>query len=178
MVQLLQNKINVASSSSQSMQARVFFGREPNLGIKVVLKQYKDDLRGIFREIRIFTELERIRKNKKAYNIGQLIEDGNKYSTLPQMLSYSTNTDNSIGEILMTNEGPTLDFWHEQIIGQEMRMKFAVSMISQIVLGLKQLHDFGYSHGDLKFQNICARPRHNKKFKFTLIDLGVSMKLP
>ena len=52
------------------------------------------------------------------------------------MLSYSTNTDNSIGEILMTNEGPTLDFWHEQI-GQKMRMKFAVSMINQIILGLK-----------------------------------------
>ena len=94
------------------------------------------------------------------------------------MLSYSTKKDNSIGEILMTNEGPTLDCWDEQIIGQEMRMKFAVSMIAQIIQGLKQLHDFGYSHGDLKLQNICARPRHNGKFKFTLIDLGVSMKLP
>ena len=78
----------------------------------------------------------------------------------------------------MTNEGPALDYWDEQIIGQEMRIKFAVSMIRQIIQGLKQLHDFGYSHGDLKIQNICARPRHNKKFKFTLIDLGVSMKLP
>ena len=37
----------------------------------------------------------------------------------------------------MTNEGPTLDFWHEQIIGQEMRIKFAVSMIRQIIQGLK-----------------------------------------
>ena len=45
------------------MQARVFFGREPNLGIKVVVKQYRNDLRGFFREIRIFTELERTRKN-------------------------------------------------------------------------------------------------------------------
>ena len=53
------------------------------------------------------------------------------------MLSYSTNTDNSIGEILMTDEGPTLDFWHEKIIGQKMRMKFAVSMINKIILGLK-----------------------------------------
>ena len=60
MVELLESKIKVASSSSQSMQARVFFGREPNLGIKVVLKQYQNDLRGIFREIRIFTELERL----------------------------------------------------------------------------------------------------------------------
>ena len=51
------------------MQARVFFGREPNLGIKVVVKQYKNDLRGIFREIRIFTEIERLKKNKKMQEL-------------------------------------------------------------------------------------------------------------
>ena len=66
------------------MQAQIFFGREPNLGTKVVVKQYKNDLKGFFREIRIFTEFERIRKNKNIENVGQLIEDGNKqYSTLP-----------------------------------------------------------------------------------------------
>ena len=64
MVELLNSKIVVAQSLSSSMQARVFFGREPNLGIKVVVKQYKNDLRGFFREIRIFTELERTRKNR------------------------------------------------------------------------------------------------------------------
>ena len=57
------NNIDVAQSSSSSNKAHVFFGRENNLGIKVVLKQYQNDLRGFFREIRIFTELERIRKN-------------------------------------------------------------------------------------------------------------------
>ena len=84
MVELLHSKINVSKSSSSSMQARIFFGREPNLGTKVVVKQYKNDLKGFFREIRIFTELERIRKNKNIDNLGQLIVDGNKqYSTLP-----------------------------------------------------------------------------------------------
>ena len=43
--------------------------------------------------------------------------------------------------------------------------------------GLKLLHDFGYSHGDLKINNICARPQRDGKFKFTLIDLGVTSKL-
>ena len=57
-------------------------------------------------------------------------------------------------------------------------MKFVVSLIKQITQGLKQLHGFEYSHADLKLQNICARPRRNGRFKFTLIDLGVSMKLP
>ena len=69
MVQLLKDKIIVDSSSSQSMQAKVFFGREPNLGIKVVLKQYTNDLRGMFREIRIFTELERMNKRKCVQDI-------------------------------------------------------------------------------------------------------------
>ena len=50
------------------MQAQVFFGHEPNLGTKVVLKQYTNDLRGIFREIRIFTEIERLKKNAHRQN--------------------------------------------------------------------------------------------------------------
>ena len=48
------------------MQATVFFGREPRLGIKVVLKQYRSDLRGINREIKIFTELERLKRQDSA----------------------------------------------------------------------------------------------------------------
>ena len=48
---------------------------------------------------------------------------------LPRLLSYSTKKDNSIGEILMTNEGPALDHWDKNIFGMEKRMKFAVSMI-------------------------------------------------
>ena len=74
MVQLLKDKIIVDSSSSQSMQAKVFFGREPNLGIKVVLKQYTNDLRGMFREIRIFTELERMNKRKFEQDIVPQVE--------------------------------------------------------------------------------------------------------
>ena len=87
-------------------------------------------MKGFFREIRIFTELERKRKNNKVNKSGQLIEDGSeKDETLPQLLSYSTKKDNSIGEILMTNEGPALDHWDKKISGMKIRMKFAVSMI-------------------------------------------------
>ena len=78
----------------------------------------------------------------------------------------------------MTNGGPALDYWQSQITDKSKRVKFVVSMVSQLMHGLKQLHSFGYSHGDLKIQNICARPRHDGKFKFTLIDLGVTSKLP
>ena len=51
-------------------------------------------------------------------------------------------------------------------------------MIAEIVLALQKLHSFGYSHGDLKLENICCRITSKRKFKFTLIDFGVSSKLP
>ena len=37
-------KIKIESSSDSSAQAKVFFGREADLGIRVVLKQYKINL--------------------------------------------------------------------------------------------------------------------------------------
>ena len=40
------------------------------------------------------------------------------------------------------------------------------------------MHSFGYSHGDLKPDNICARVGNDGTFKFTLIDLGVASKIP
>ena len=52
------NKIKVEASSDNSAQAKVFFRRETDLGIRVVLKQYKLNLKGMLREIKIFTELE------------------------------------------------------------------------------------------------------------------------
>ena len=53
-----------------------------------------------------------------------------------------------------------------------------MTMLPQILCGLRQLHSFGYSHGDLKGENICARADSNGHFKFTLIDLGICTKLP
>ena len=78
----------------------------------------------------------------------------------------------------MTSAGPSLDYWQNRIEDSQMRMKFALSFIRQITIGLQQMHSFGFSHGDLKLKNICARPTHDGNFKFTLIDLGCSTKLP
>ena len=57
-------------------------------------------------------------------------------------------------------------------------MLFALSMVNQVAQGIRRLHSFGYSHSDLKLENICARIRSNGKFKFTLIDFGMVAKLP
>ena len=45
------------------------------MGIKVVLKQYVTDLRGLFREIKIFTEIERLKKQDPTDAISELFED-------------------------------------------------------------------------------------------------------
>ena len=94
------------------MQATVFFGREPNLGIKVVLKQYRRDLRGIFREIKIFTELERLKATNRQKGLVKIIEQGPVIQeTLPHLLSYAVGKGNQVGEILMTNGGENLAYW-------------------------------------------------------------------
>ena len=77
------------------MQATVFFGREPVLGIKVVLKQYRKDLRGIYREIKIFTELERLKNKKNKKCLVTILEEGPVVQqTLPNLLSYSIGKNN------------------------------------------------------------------------------------
>ena len=66
-VYFFHNKISVESFSSKSAQAKVFFGRETNLSIKVVLKQYKTNLKGLYRELKLFTELERLKHEAKRF---------------------------------------------------------------------------------------------------------------
>ena len=50
-------------------------------------------------------------------------------------------------------------------------------MLSQVIKGLEMIHELGYSHGDLKPANLCARHSQHGMTKFTLIDLGMSAKL-
>lgn len=42
---------------------------------------------------------------------------------------------------------------------------------------LCKLHRLGYSHCDLKLENICARVDFDNRLQFTLIDFGVVSKL-
>ena len=58
-------KIKVESSIMSSAQAKIYFGREAELNFRVVLKQYKLSLKGMHREIKIFTELERQKNNEE-----------------------------------------------------------------------------------------------------------------
>lgn len=53
-----------------------------------------------------------------------------------------------------------------------------VEMLRQILPAVSHLHRLGYSHGDLKPENICARTSYESNLKFTLIDFGMCQKLP
>ena len=58
------------------------------------------------------------------------------------------------------------------------KMLFAYEMMRQLIPALQKVHNMGFSHGDIKHENICVRTGSNGKLKFTLIDFGVSSTLP
>ena len=78
----------------------------------------------------------------------------------------------------MTNGGECLEDWMERIKSRRNRMCFMAEMLRQILPGLARLHALGYSHGDLKLENICVRTSEQSNLKFTLIDFGMSQKMP
>ena len=76
----------------------------------------------------------------------------------------------------MRHSGPNLNKWAKKI-SPEMKVNFAIEMVRHVLPSLKKIHDLGYSHGDIKPGNICARKSHDGSFQFTLIDLGMSARL-
>ena len=92
------NQIEVQRVVSNSAQAVVFFGRETNLGIKVVLKQYTGyTFCEIIRELRLFTHIEKERVGKtlpSPYSDTELtamFERTSAHNGLPTLLGYKIN---------------------------------------------------------------------------------------
>ena len=69
-------------------------------------------------------------------------------------MSYKIKQDS--GEILMAHAGESLDNWSDPKYTKKQRMAFVVEMLNQLIPALKTLHDVGFSHGDIKHENICA----------------------
>lgn len=105
-----------------------------------------------------------------------MLEASKKNDSLPELLAYKIGR--GVGEILMTHGGESLEGWNECIKVRKNRIGFMAEMLRQIVPALAFLHQVGYSHGDLKLENICCRTSSSGNFKFTLIDFGMSQKLP
>ena len=65
----------------------------------------------MYREIKIFTELERLKNGEESK---QRSESNIKYDTgLPHLLCYVLDENNEVGEIMMTNGGKDLDYWQK-----------------------------------------------------------------
>jgi len=91
------------------------------------------------------------------------------------MLGYKYSND--IGEILMTHGGNDLRMWLKSNTNKQDRVHLAADFLRQSIMTIKTLHSFGFSHGDLKPENICVRRTRNGHLKFTLIDFGLCRKL-
>ena len=50
-------------------------------------------------------------------------------------------------------------------------------MIREVTQSLRILHNLGYSHGDLKPENICAKQLKDSEFQFTVMNMLMSKKL-
>ena len=165
MEQLLffREKVLVEKFIDNSSRAVVFFGRETNLGIKVVVKQYSGQfLDELIRELRLFTYIENFRfkthlnkRKSQAPDLAQIFVRGSQHDGLPKILGYRIKEDQ--GEILMTSGGTSIENWMAKIKNKQQRYQFVTSMLRQLIPGLNLIHSFGYAHGDLKFENICAR---------------------
>ena len=81
---------------------------------------------------------------------------------------------NNTSEILMAYAGQTVDQWQQQLVRWEDRLCFASTMICQMVKTLEKLHSLGFTHCDIKGDNICAVLDPYGQLQFTLIDFGVS----
>lgn len=96
----------VESGSGDFSQANVFFGREKNLKIKVVLKKYSGKKKkAILKEIKIFTLLENLKKNIAGNDLGSVINNSNLVG-FPHLLGYKVGKEFS--EIMMTHGGNCL----------------------------------------------------------------------
>ena len=173
---LFENDISVERVAENSGQASIFFGSETSCGVQVVCKQYTQaKIKGIFREIKIFTHLEQMKRLQQGNDLTEIVKYNNYHDGLPQLLSYKLKQEG--GEILLANAGASIDKWGVELSKGE-KMLFAFEMLRQLIPALKKLHSLGYSHGDIKHENICVRSDSQNKLKFTLIDFGVSSKLP
>ncbi len=127
----------------------------------------------MLREIKIFSLLEQFKKTKNDQStLLKVVQTSKINDGLPELLGYKIGQ--GVGEILMTNGGECLERWMSKVVSRRNRLCFMADMLRQIIPGLARLHEQGYSHGDLKLENICARTTGNGTLKFTLIDFGMS----
>ena len=80
-----------------------------------------------------------------------------------------TNVGKDVFEVFKISQSLDDSSKHEKMSDSEI-FDFGMQIVSQLEI----LHKLGYTHGDLKFQNICF-DEHTKRF--TLIDFALATKI-
>ena len=118
------DQIKVDCIANKSSQAVIFLGREVVTDVKVVVKQYKaKHQKGIYRELKIFTFIERMRRCEfkgQPTIVNIMIDQDNRYDGLPDILGYVAKDDQ--GEIMMSDAGKSLSYWQEKITNIDNRI--------------------------------------------------------
>lgn len=99
--------------------------------------------------------MEKLKKNKSGSELIKVLEQVNSIAGMPLLLGYKVNKQ--IAEIMMTHNGNCIEQWIGQLPSKVQRINFAADIVRQLLMALKTLHELGYSHGDLKPENVCAR---------------------
>jgi len=106
----------------------VFFGRELQLGLRVVVKQYTAlKKKQSLAEIEVFTELEKIRAQQAGTKLSLVITSSDQHIGFPVMLGFKFGA--GYGEILMTHGGDTMDDLMNKIQNMQQRVDYAADML-------------------------------------------------
>ena len=88
--------------------------------------------------MKIFTYLEHEKNLEQGMDLVDVLREGSQHDGLPCLLSYKIGKN--YGEILMTNGGMCLEKWTVKIPDKQRKMTFVLSMLKQVIPGLKKLH--------------------------------------
>ena len=165
---------------TESSQAIVFIGKYVNFEnlidqdkiiiekkSKVVLKQFNllTDRNGFLQEFEVL---------KKIKQLG--IQNNGRFPVI-----ISAKVSKTQGEILMTFSGNNIEYefdlgssfrdsYHQRLFTLKQLSDIGIQLTSQFEI----LHKLGYTHGDIKLQNICF-DRHTDSY--TLIDFALAIKI-
>lgn len=106
---LFVNNVIVESNSGDYIKSFAFFGRERNLNVRVIIKQYTGNHNdGIIKEIQLYSLLEVMIEKQTRQDVNKILQQG-CLSGLPHMLAYKTSQNSA--EMMMTYGGCSLDEW-------------------------------------------------------------------
>ena len=108
-LKFFKNDILVDCESDDYANAIVFFGKEKNLNIRVVIKQFSGVNESAFvNQIKLFSRLENELEKQNRHNIVKVLRQGTQ-AGLPHIMAYKQTKDCS--ELMMSLGGQTLEHW-------------------------------------------------------------------